>query len=190
MTSRVQTAATDVVRMRWRIIRMPPHRLRAVIPASSHRIRRSFMNVKPADSATFVLVFLLVSASIWYTADGLNAALVCDRIQGLSPRQRQLCRAYPDAMAATGNGLSLALAECQFQFQFERWNCTGTTFGSNNSTTEATLVGECFFKYIHAFTQTHICMYIMCMYLNILQKTLRWVTIHAVLYRIHLHYQM
>ncbi|GLH00776.1 Protein Wnt-2 [Gryllus bimaculatus] len=63
----------------------------------------------------------------------LGAGVLCARIPGLSPRQRELCRASPDAVAAVGEGMRLGLAECQHQFRGRRWNCSAvgadTVFG-------------------------------------------------------------
>lgn len=62
-----------------------------------------------------------------FCVDGLGASTICNRIPGLSPKQRTICQSQPDAMAAVGEGDKDGLKECQFQFRFQRWNCT--TFG-------------------------------------------------------------
>lgn len=63
----------------------------------------------------------------------LGAEVICGRIPGLTTKQRDMCKAAPDAMVAVGDGISLATSECRYQFRHQRWNCTGisnpTSFG-------------------------------------------------------------
>lgn len=54
----------------------------------------------------------------------LGAEVICGRVPGLTARQREMCRAAPDAMVAVGDGVSLATSECRYQFRHHRWNCT------------------------------------------------------------------
>jgi len=61
----------------------------------------------------------------------LGASIICNRIPGLSPRQRTLCQGHPDAMVAAGDGAKLALGECRRQFRDERWNCSVVQTASN-----------------------------------------------------------
>src|SRR5688572_17078034 len=71
------------------------------------------------------MVFFSVQSP--FGVEGLGASTICNRIPGLSPKQRTICQSQPDAMAAVGEGDKEGLKECQFQFRFQRWNCT--TFG-------------------------------------------------------------
>ncbi|KAJ8873265.1 hypothetical protein PR048_026899 [Dryococelus australis] len=70
----------------------------------------------------------------------LGAHTVCARIPGLTARQRDMCRAAPDAMVATGDGVRLALHECHFQFRHRRWNCSA--IGSHHAFGHVVIVGE------------------------------------------------
>ena len=54
----------------------------------------------------------------------LGANIICNKIPGLAPKQRAICRSRPDALVAMGEGAKLAQAECQFQFRHMRWNCS------------------------------------------------------------------
>ena len=62
----------------------------------------------------------------------LGASIICNRIPGLSPRQRILCQGHPDAMVAAGEGAKLALGECRHQFRDQRWNCSVVQTASNS----------------------------------------------------------
>ena len=62
----------------------------------------------------------------------LGASIICNRIPGLSPRQRTLCQGHPDAMVAAGEGAKMALSECRHQFRNERWNCSVVQTASNS----------------------------------------------------------
>ncbi|KAF5297916.1 hypothetical protein FQA39_LY11901 [Lamprigera yunnana] len=63
----------------------------------------------------------------------LGAEVICGRVPGLTVKQREMCKAAPDAMVAVGDGVRLAATECLYQFRHQRWNCTGisnpTSFG-------------------------------------------------------------
>ncbi|XP_037903285.1 protein Wnt-2 isoform X2 [Hermetia illucens] len=54
----------------------------------------------------------------------LTSAVLCSRIPGLSPAQRDLCIESPDALIALASGRFLGVQECQHQFKGHRWNCT------------------------------------------------------------------
>ncbi|XP_059476120.1 protein Wnt-2 [Neocloeon triangulifer] len=54
----------------------------------------------------------------------LGAHVICARIPGLTPRQRDLCRTTPDAIAAVSEGARLGTLECRYQFRNQRWNCS------------------------------------------------------------------
>ena len=69
----------------------------------------------------------------------ISANLICNKIPGLTDRQRHMCRKYPDAMVAIGNGSKLGLAECQEQFKFHRWNCS--SIGNKNGFGHVVVVG-------------------------------------------------
>lgn len=70
----------------------------------------------------------------------LGAEVICARVPGLTPRQREMCRAAPDAMVAVGDGVRLATAECRYQFRQQRWNCSA--IGGANSFGHVVVVGE------------------------------------------------
>uniref|UniRef100_A0A8D8Q9G2 Protein Wnt n=2 Tax=Cacopsylla melanoneura TaxID=428564 RepID=A0A8D8Q9G2_9HEMI len=84
----------------------------------------------------FLLLLVILATLYRRSLSGslsLGASIICARIPGLSSKQREMCVAYPDLMAAIGSGVSLGLAECQTQFRLHRWNCSATrrpdTFG-------------------------------------------------------------
>nr|KAG5706059.1 hypothetical protein BaRGS_028168 [Batillaria attramentaria] len=54
----------------------------------------------------------------------LGANIICNKIPGLAPRQRAICRSRPDAIVAIGEGARLGLGECQYQVRNMRWNCS------------------------------------------------------------------
>ena len=73
------------------------------------------------SSASWIL---LASCLLPLIEAAIDASVICNFMPGLSPHQRLLCRTYPDAMVAIGDGARIALGECQFQFRFSRWNCS------------------------------------------------------------------
>lgn len=73
----------------------------------------------------------------------LGAEVICARVPGLTPRQREMCRTSPDAMVAVGDGVRLATEECRYQFRHQRWNCSA--IGSGNVFGHVVVVGQCFF---------------------------------------------
>ncbi|XP_045480362.1 protein Wnt-7b [Harmonia axyridis] len=79
-----------------------------------------------------VLVILL-SNSVVFGVISIGTEIFCSRIPGLTSRQRDMCKAFPDAMVAVGDGIRLATNECRYQFRHNRWNCSGienpTSFG-------------------------------------------------------------
>ncbi|ESO06489.1 hypothetical protein HELRODRAFT_184933 [Helobdella robusta] len=56
----------------------------------------------------------------------LDASVLCNKVPGLVPEQRRLCRAYPEAMAVVGEGAELGIEECRQQFSSRRWNCSSS----------------------------------------------------------------
>lgn len=81
-------------------------------------------------SGEYLIVWLLIIVSSFFqtcqrpVASAIDGGIICNRIPGLVPEQRKLCRSYPDAMAAVGVGANLGLEECRFQFRYNRWNCS------------------------------------------------------------------
>ncbi|XP_052252058.1 protein Wnt-7b-like isoform X1 [Dreissena polymorpha] len=61
----------------------------------------------------------------------LGANIICNKIPGLAPRQRAICRSRPVAMAVIGEGTMSGLEECRHQFRDMRWNCSSAS--SDNS---------------------------------------------------------
>lgn len=45
------------------------------------------------------------------------SSIICNRVPGLTPVQRQLCTEAPDAFIALGDGHMLGAQECQHQFK-------------------------------------------------------------------------
>lgn len=88
--------------------------------------------------SVFSVVFGLIS---------IGTEIFCSRIPGLTSRQREMCKAYPDAMVAVGDGIRLATNECRYQFRHNRWNCSGienpTSFG------HVVIVGEFIYWFKH-----------------------------------------
>lgn len=79
----------------------------------------------------------------------LSAEQICNKIPGLTYKQRMLCAAKPDAMVAISNGAKLGLAECQEQFKYHRWNCTA--IGSRNGFGHVVVVGMLFYPKIYIY---------------------------------------
>lgn len=48
-----------------------------------------------------------------------TSSIICGRVPGLTPAQRQLCTEVPDAFVALGAGHMLGAQECQHQFKGE-----------------------------------------------------------------------
>ncbi|KAL9913069.1 protein Wnt-2 [Glossina fuscipes] len=69
------------------------------------------------------LIFLLWIMKIRLVFN-FTSSLLCGRIPGLTPQQRQLCTESPDAFIALGEGHQLGAQECQYQFRGHRWNCS------------------------------------------------------------------
>ncbi|KAI5709072.1 hypothetical protein M8J76_009582 [Diaphorina citri] len=95
-------------------------------------------NITLLTSCVTVLPLVLVILPALYQSSvagalSLGAQIICARIPGLTAKQREMCVAYPDLMAAIGSGVAIGLAECQTQFRLHRWNCSATrrpdTFG-------------------------------------------------------------
>ncbi|VDI44784.1 Hypothetical predicted protein [Mytilus galloprovincialis] len=92
--------------------------------------------------------FLSVSSVV-----ALPSNIICNKIPGLTPRQRSICRKRPDAIVTIGDGVKLGLRECHYQFRNRRWNCTNidqqnTMFGISHSVGELHLnfSGELIFR--------------------------------------------
>uniref|UniRef100_UPI00358EAD04 protein Wnt-7a-like isoform X2 n=1 Tax=Myxine glutinosa TaxID=7769 RepID=UPI00358EAD04 len=75
----------------------------------------------------------LVLARAFSSVVALGANIICNKIPGLSSRQRAICQSRPDAMVFIGKGAQLGISECHFQFRHGRWNCSAlgerTVFG-------------------------------------------------------------
>ncbi|XP_067634113.1 protein Wnt-2 isoform X1 [Eurosta solidaginis] len=69
------------------------------------------------------LIFLLWIMEI-RLASSFTSSILCSRIPGLTPQQRQLCSESPDALIALGEGHQMGAYECQHQFRGHRWNCS------------------------------------------------------------------
>ncbi|KAK9712767.1 wnt family [Popillia japonica] len=69
-----------------------------------------------------------------------STEVFCNRVPGLTPQQRDMCRASPDAMVAVGDGIRLATSECRYQFRHHRWNCTA--INNPNSFGHVVIVGS------------------------------------------------
>lgn len=72
----------------------------------------------------FINKLLLFRLIIVRLVSSFTSSLLCARIPGLTPQQRQLCTESPDALIALGEGHQLGAQECQYQFRGHRWNCT------------------------------------------------------------------
>ncbi|XP_022913838.1 protein Wnt-7b isoform X2 [Onthophagus taurus] len=70
----------------------------------------------------------------------LGAEVICNRVPGLTPQQKDMCRESPDAMAAVGDGIKMATNECMHQFRHHRWNCTA--INNPNSFGHVVIVGS------------------------------------------------
>ncbi|XP_062545202.1 protein Wnt-2 isoform X2 [Armigeres subalbatus] len=57
-------------------------------------------------------------------AESFTSSVLCSRIPGLLPYQRQLCVEAPDAVVSLSTGQKIGAQECQHQFRGHRWNCT------------------------------------------------------------------
>ncbi|KAK5648807.1 hypothetical protein RI129_003699 [Pyrocoelia pectoralis] len=83
--------------------------------------------------ALCVLLFSIHSFRLVCGVIALGAEVICGRVPGLTIKQKEMCKAAPDAMVAVGDGVRLAATECLYQFRHQRWNCTGisnpTSFG-------------------------------------------------------------
>ncbi|XP_039956644.1 protein Wnt-2 isoform X1 [Bactrocera tryoni] len=70
-----------------------------------------------------LLIFLLWIMEIRLVSS-FTSAILCSRIPGLTPQQRQLCSESPDALIALGEAHQMGSHECQHQFRGHRWNCS------------------------------------------------------------------
>ena len=69
----------------------------------------------------FLLLFNFRALS---TVVALGANVICNKIPGLTPRQRTICQSRPNAIIAIGEGAERGVQECRFQFRNGRWNCS------------------------------------------------------------------
>ena len=95
------------------------------------RYHRPPRRVGVAAAILYLHVFFFLHRAL-SSVVALGASIICNRIPGLSPRQRTLCQGHPDAMVAAGEGAKMALSECQHQFRNQRWNCSVVQTASNS----------------------------------------------------------
>lgn len=93
---------------------------------------RRFFHRPPRRVGVVAVVLLLFLHGSLPSVVALGASVICNRIPGLSPRQRTLCQGHPDAMVAAGEGAKVALSECRHQFRNHRWNCSVVQTASNS----------------------------------------------------------
>lgn len=99
------------------------------------------------NNQIFVLFCRSVSSVV-----ALPSNIICNKIPGLTPKQRSICRKRPDAIVTIGDGVKLGLKECHYQFKNMRWNCTNikqqnTMFGITHSVGEFQLLARGEFRY-------------------------------------------
>ena len=72
----------------------------------------------------------------------LRSSEICKQIRGLTPQQRSICQARPDAIVYVSEGAQMATSECKWQLRNYRWNCSlrgnKTIFGSEIKLGEST----------------------------------------------------
>lgn len=91
-----------------------------------HKTKRNYKITKGVPSCRFLLVLLSINTTAHCLVMSLDASIICNKIVGLVPRQRRICRAYPEAMATVGEGTEMAMQECRSQFAQRRWNCSSS----------------------------------------------------------------
>ena len=74
-----------------------------------------FMNGVESIWQLIRIYFTLIFSGIL----NFSPALICNRIRGLSPKQKKICAEAPDAFVALSNGHQLGDLECQHQFTGE-----------------------------------------------------------------------
>ncbi|XP_055551013.1 protein Wnt-2 isoform X6 [Wyeomyia smithii] len=72
-------------------------------------------------SLIMCMIFTFVRIRV---SESFTSSVLCSRIPGLSPYQKQLCIDAPDAVVSLSAGQMLGAQECQRQFRGHRWNCT------------------------------------------------------------------
>ncbi len=48
---------------------------------------------------------------------------ICNSLQNISEKQKQLCKRYPDLLQSVALGAKISIEECKYQFKDTRWNC-------------------------------------------------------------------
>lgn len=71
-----------------------------------------------------------------------GAQVICNRIPGLTIKQKEMCKGSPDVLIAVGDGVQLGLSECQHQFRNQRWNCSAV--GDSNVFGHVVVLGKKF----------------------------------------------
>ena len=85
----------------------------------------------------------------------LGTHLICDRIPGLKPEQKRICREKPQSLPIIINGLRLASEECKRRFQYNRWNCS--SLPGRNIFTHHMLRGKIDYSKYDQVHQINIC---------------------------------
>lgn len=97
---------------------------------------KTYKNYMEAISCVIRHYFYRVAFSL----SNFGAEVICNRVPGLTSKQRDMCKASPDAMVAVGDGIRLATNECRHQFRHQRWNCTAIS--NPSSFGHVVIVGE------------------------------------------------
>lgn len=78
-------------------------------------------------SIIYLIIFVYSDFLALSSVVALGANIICNKIPGLAPRQRAICRSRPVAIAVIGEGAKIGITECQYQFRNMRWNCSTST---------------------------------------------------------------
>ncbi|XP_029205862.1 protein Wnt-7b-like isoform X1 [Acropora muricata] len=57
-------------------------------------------------------------------ATEIRPSMICSRIPGLSPKQKNICEEHPELINCIREGYQKGADECKFQFRKNRWNCS------------------------------------------------------------------